>query len=111
MAYIDQSTIDEVLLRANIVDIVKEYTDLTKKGGKGGYLGLSPFNDEKSPSFWCYPDLNTYYCFSSGAGGNIITFLQEMENMNYPEIIKFLAKKYQIEIKYEKKRVVDTDFF
>ncbi len=99
MPFIKQNSIDEVLTRADIVDIVGSYVDLKKAGHE--FKGLSPFNSEKTPSFYVNPAKNSYYCFSSGNGGNLIQFVMQMENLTYPETIEYLANKYSIRIEYE----------
>ena len=99
MPFIKQNSIDEVLSRADIVDIVGSYVDLKKAGHE--FKGLSPFGSEKTPSFYVNPAKNSYYCFSSGNGGNLIQFVMQMENLSYPEAIEYLANKYSIQIEYE----------
>ena len=99
MPYIKQTTIDAVQDRADIVDIVGTYVDLKRAGHE--FKGLSPFNQEKTPSFYVNPAKNSFYCFSSGQGGNILQFVMEMENLTYPEAIEYIANKYAIPVEYE----------
>ena len=99
MPRIKESSIQDVLERSSIVDVVSPYVQLKRAGSK--FRGLSPFNPEKTPSFYITPEKNAYYCFSSGQGGGIVKFVQEMQNLNYPETIEFLAKHYNIELEYE----------
>ena len=99
MPKIKESSIQNVLSRADIVDVVSPYVQLKRAGSK--WRGLSPFNPEKTPSFYVTPDKNAYYCFSSGRGGGVVRFVQEMQNLNYPETIEFLAQHYNIELEYE----------
>ena len=84
MPKIKESSIQNVLSRADIVDVVSPYVQLKRAGSK--WRGLSPFNPEKTPSFYVTPDKNAYYCFSSGRGGGVVRFVQEMQNLNYQEI-------------------------
>ena len=99
MPRIKETSIQEVLARADIVDVVKPYVTLKRSGSK--WRGLSPFNPEKSPSFYVTPDKNAYYCFSSGQGGGVVSFVQKMQNLTYPESIEFLASRYNINLEYE----------
>lgn len=80
----------------NIADVIGEFVQLKKKGQN--YLGLSPFNKEKTSSFNVVPHKNIFKDFSSGKGGSVITFLMELEGMSYPEALRYLAKKYNIEL-------------
>ena len=93
---ISQSTIDEVLARANIVDVVSARYDI-KKSGKN-YSACCPFHDEKSPSFTVAEHKQFYYCFGCGATGNAIGFLIEYEGMKFPEAVKSLAAQYGVPI-------------
>ena len=93
---IDQSTIARILDAADIVDVVKEFVTLRKAGVN--YKGLCPFHDEKTPSFMVSPSKGYCHCFSCGKGGNAVGFIMEHEQMTYPEALRWLAKKYNIEI-------------
>ena len=94
---IDQPTIDRILDAAQIVDIVSDFVTLRKRGVN--YVGLCPFHDDKTPSFYVSPSKGLCKCFSCGKGGNAVHFIMEHEQMSYPEAPKYLAKKYGIEIK------------
>lgn len=94
---IDQGTIDRILDAAQIVDVVSEFVTLRKRGVN--YVGLCPFHNEKTPSFSVSPAKGLCKCFSCGKGGNVVHFIMEHEQMSYYEALKYLAKKYGIEIK------------
>ena len=94
---IDQTTIDRILDAAQIVDVVSEFVTLRKRGVN--YVGLCPFHNEKTPSFSVSPAKGLCKCFSCGKGGNSVHFIMEHEQMSYYEALKYLAKKYNIEIK------------
>lgn len=89
-----QATIDKVFA-LDIVDVIKPYVHLKKKGAN--YVGLSPFTDERTPSFNVSPSKAIFKCFSSGKGGSLVRFVMEKEMMNYPEAIRFLCKQHNIE--------------
>lgn len=93
---IDQLTIDKIFATADIVEVIGDFVSLKKTGAN--YKGLSPFTDEKTPSFIVSPAKGIFKCFSSGKGGNVVSFLMEHEKLSYPEALKTLAKKYNIEI-------------
>lgn len=94
---IDHSTIQRILDATDIVDVVKEFVTLRKAGVN--YKGLCPFHNERTPSFVVSPTKQLCKCFSCGKGGNAVNFVMEMEQMTYPEAIKWLGKKYGIEVK------------
>lgn len=94
---IDQATIDRILDAAQIVDVVSEFVTLRKRGVN--YIGLCPFHNEKTPSFSVSPSKGVCKCFSCGKGGNVIHFIMEHEQLSYYEALKWLARKYNIEIK------------
>lgn len=94
---IDQATIDRILDAAQIYDVVSEFVTLRKRGVN--YVGLCPFHDDKTPSFYVSPAKGLCKCFACGKGGNAVHFIMEHEQLSYPEALKFLAKKYGIEIK------------
>lgn len=96
---IDQATVDRIFDAAQIVDVVSDYVTLHRRGAN--YTGLCPFHDEKTPSFSVSPAKNIYKCFGCGKGGNPVNFIMEIENLSYYEALKFLAKKYHIEIQEE----------
>ena len=88
---IDQLTIEKILDAANIVDVVSEFVTLRKRGVN--YVGLCPFHNEKTPSFYVSPSKGICKCFSCGKGGNVIHFLMEHEQMSYWDAAKWLARK------------------
>ena len=94
---IDQATIDRILDAAQITDVVSDFVTLRKRGVN--YVGLCPFHDDKTPSFYVSPAKGLCKCFACGKGGNAVHFIMEHEQMSYPEALKYLAKKYGIEIK------------
>ena len=94
---IDRATIDKILDAAQITDVVSEFVTLKKKGVN--YVGLCPFHDDKTPSFYVSPAKGLCKCFACGKGGNAVHFIMEHEQMTYYEALKWLAKKYQIEVK------------
>ena len=96
MPLIPEDTIAQVLDRTDIVEIVSNYVSL-KKAGRN-FKGLSPFNDEKTPSFVVSPDKQIFSCFSTGIGGNVVKFVMHVERMEFPEAVRFLAKKANVEI-------------
>ena len=96
---IPRETIDEIKARADLLEVVGDYVNLKKSGSN--YRGMSPFNQERTPSFYVVPSKGFFKDFSSGKAGDSITFLMEVEGMNYLEAIRHLAKKYGIEIAEE----------
>ena len=93
---ISRSTIDRVFESARVEEVIGEFVQLKKAGSN--FKGLSPFTDEKSPSFMVSPVKQIWKDFSTGKGGNAVSFLMEHEHYSYPEALKWLAKKYNIEI-------------
>mgnify|MGYP002247612932 CR=1 FL=1 len=87
---IDQATIDRILDAAQIVDVVSDFVTLRKRGVN--YVGLCPFHDDKTPSFYVSPAKGLCKCFACGKGGNVVHFIMEHEQMSYPEALKYLAK-------------------
>ena len=94
---IDRDTIDKILEATNIVDVVSEFVTLRKAGIN--YKGLCPFHDDKTPSFMVSPTKGICHCFACGKGGNAVNFLMEHEQISYPDALRWLAKKYNIEIR------------
>ncbi|MGB2127848.1 MAG: DNA primase [Flavicella sp.] len=94
-----RSTIDRVFETARVEEVIGEFVSLKKAGSN--FKGLSPFTDEKSPSFMVSPVKQIWKDFSTGKGGNAVTFLMEHEHFSYPEAIKYLANKYNIEVEEE----------
>ena len=93
---IDRATVDKIMDTVNIVDVVGEFVNLRKSGVN--YKGLCPFHDDKTPSFMVSPARQICKCFSCGEGGNAVNFLMKHEQITYPEALRWLAKKYNIEI-------------
>ena len=93
---ISRTTIDNVFSTARVEEVIGDFVQLKKSGSN--YKGLSPFTDERSPSFMVSPVKQIWKDFSSGKGGNVVAFLMEHEHFTYPEAIRYLAKKYGIEI-------------
>jgi len=93
---ISKSSIDQVFETARLEEVIGDFVQLKKAGSN--FKGLSPFSDERSPSFMVSPVKQIWKDFSSGKGGNVVAFLMEHEHFTYPEAIKYLAKKYNIEI-------------
>ena len=93
---ISKITIDQVFETARVEEVIGDFVQLKKSGSN--FKGLSPFSDERTPSFMVSPVKQIWKDFSSGKGGNAVTFLMEHEHFTYPEAIKYLAKKYNIEI-------------
>ena len=93
---ISRRTIDQVFETARVEEVIGDFVNLKKAGSN--YKGLSPFSDERSPSFVVSPVKQIWKDFSSGKGGNAVTFIMEHEHFTYPEAIRYLAKKYNIEI-------------
>lgn len=93
---IDRATVDKIIDAANIVDVVSDFVTLRKAGVN--YKGLCPFHDDKNPSFMVSPTKNICHCFVCGKGGTPAGFLMEHEQMTYPDALRWLARKYNIEI-------------
>lgn len=93
---IDQPTIDRILDASNIVDVVSEFVTLRKRGVN--YVGLCPFHSDKSPSFYVSPTKNICKCFACGEGGTAVHFIMKHEQLSYFDALRYLAKKYNIEI-------------
>ncbi|MCK9179566.1 MAG: DNA primase [Bacteroides sp.] len=94
---IDKATIDQIMDTAQILDVVSEFVTLRRRGAN--FVGLCPFHNEKTPSFSVSPAKGICKCFGCGKGGNVVHFIMEHEQLNYYESLRFLAKKYNIEIK------------
>lgn len=93
---IDQATIDKIMAATDIVDVVSDFVSLRRRGAN--YWGLCPFHDDRSPSFSVSPSKGVCKCFSCGKGGSAIHFIMEHEQLSYYEALKYLAKKYNIEV-------------
>ena len=101
---IPTETVELIHQTAVIEDVVGDYVELKKQGSS--FRGLSPFTNEKTPSFYVVPSKGIFKCFSSGKGGSLMTFVMEVEKVNYPEALKIVARKYNIEI-VEKERTAE----
>ncbi|WP_302544766.1 DNA primase [Coprobacter fastidiosus] len=102
---IDQATVDKIIDSANILEVVSDFVTLRKRGVN--YVGLCPFHDEKTPSFSVSPSKGICKCFSCGKGGSAVHFIMEHEQLSYYEALKYLAKKYNIEI--EERELCDEE--
>ena len=83
--------IEELTRRTDIVDVVGNYVQLKRKGRL--YGGLCPFHSEKTPSFYVYPDTQSFYCFGCGVGGDVIHFVRRINSIDYTEAVKMLAAR------------------
>src|SRR5688572_19831186 len=93
---ISQNSIQQILGRLDIIDVVGSFVRLKKRGTN--YLGLCPFHNEKTPSFTVSPAKEIYKCFGCGRSGNTISFVMEHEKYSYVDALKWLAKRYNIEV-------------
>lgn len=93
---IDPATVDKIMNAAQILDVVSDFVTLKKRGVN--YVGLCPFHEERTPSFSVSPAKGICKCFSCGKGGNAVNFIMEHEQLSYYEALKYLAKKYNIEV-------------
>ena len=94
--YYSDDIIEEVRSRNDIVDVISTYVNLKRKGSS--YFGLCPFHNEKTGSFSVSPGKQMYYCFGCGAGGNVISFIMQYENLTFPEAVQALAKRSGISL-------------
>ena len=94
---IDRATVDRIMDAAQIVDVVSDFVTLRKAGVN--YKGLCPFHDDRTPSFVVSPSKGLCKCFACGKGGNAVHFIMEHEQLSYPDALRYLARKYNIEIK------------
>lgn len=97
MGRIDQETVQRILDAADIVDVVSDFVSLKRRGAN--YIGLCPFHNERTPSFSVSKSKGICKCFSCGKGGSAVNFIMQLEQMSYQEALRYLAKKYNIEIK------------
>ncbi|MBQ5458774.1 MAG: DNA primase, partial [Bacteroidales bacterium] len=93
---IDRNTIDRIMDAADIVEVVQDFVSLKKRGVN--YFGCCPFHNEKTPSFIVSPSKGIYKCFGCGKAGNAVGFVMDHEQMTYPEALKYIARKYNIEV-------------
>lgn len=97
--YINKQFIEDLLTKADILDVISEYTELKKQGAH--FFGLSPFSKEKSASFCVKRVSQRYTCYSSGKSGNVVTFLMEHQHLSYTEAIEALAKRIHVDVEYD----------
>ena len=93
---IDRETVDRILDAADIVDVISDFVTLRRRGAN--YIACCPFHNEKTPSFSVSPSKGIFKCFGCGKAGSAVTFIMEHEQMTYPEALKYLARKYGIEV-------------
>ena len=99
MARLTPDSVERVRSAANIVEVVSAHTDLRRQGAR--FVGLCPFHDERTPSFSVDPSASLYYCFGCQAGGDVFSFLQEKEGLEFREAVERLADRYGVEVSYE----------
>ena len=99
MSKISAHIIDQIMQASQIEDVIGDFVNLKRAGSN--LKGLSPFTDEKTPSFVVSPAKQIFKCFSTGKGGSVVTFLMEKEHFSYPEVLRFLANKYGVQIPEE----------
>ena len=104
---IDHATIEKILDAAHITDVVQEFVPLKKRGVN--MLGLCPFHNEKTPSFTVSPSKGIFKCFGCGKGGNSVNFIMEHEHLSYPEALRYLARKYHIEVEEREQTKEDIE--
>ena len=104
---ISKATIDKIFSAIRVEEIVGEYVQLKRAGSN--FKGLSPFHDEKTPSFIVSPSKQIWKDFSSGKGGTAISFLMEIENFTYPEALRHAAKKYGIEVEEDRREYTEEE--
>ena len=103
---ISRETVDEILIRNDIESLIGSYVSLKRAGSN--LKGLCPFHNEKTPSFTVYPADNSFYCFGCGVGGNAVTFVRQIEHLDYPDALEFLAKRAGITIVRESDNKLPT---
>src|SRR5215475_12044976 len=99
MARIKDSSVEAVKAAAEILPLVEDYVRLRKAGGT--YKGLCPFHQERTPSFTVTPARGTFKCFGCGEGGDAITFVMKIENVEFVDAIELLARRFGVQIEYE----------
>ena len=104
MPKINQDDIDRIRDLADIVDVVSQFVDLKNRGNN--YFGLCPFHNEKTPSFSVAPAKQIYHCFGCGKGGNVFSFIMDYQKISFPEAIKVLADKYNVNLEIDKKNII-----
>jgi len=100
VARIKDQSVRDVVAASNIVDVVGQRTSLRRSSGTR-YMGRCPFHDERSPSFSVNSDLNVYYCFGCGKGGDVVTFVRETEGLDFVGAIEWLAERFRVPLEYE----------
>ena len=96
---IDRQTIDLILSRADILDVVGDYVSLRQRGAN--WVSLCPFHNEKTPSFSVSPSRGIYKCFGCGKGGNALNFIMEVEHLSFVDAVRFLGKKVGVAVDYQ----------
>src|SRR5574344_455435 len=104
---VDRATIERIMDAANIVDVIGDFVALKRRGSD--YIACCPFHNEKTPSFSVSPRLGIYKCFGCGKAGNVVNFVMEHEQMTYVEALKYLGKKYGIEVKEREETAEDVE--
>ena len=99
MARIRDASVRETVAAADMVEVVAARTQLRRSGAR--WTGLCPFHDEKSPSFSVNPADKLYYCFGCGAGGDVISFVRETEQLDFAQAVEWLAERYRVTLEYE----------
>ncbi len=108
MGFYSEDIIKEVQDRADIIEIISEYTSLQKRGEN--YIGLCPFHSEKTPSFNVNVGKQLFYCFGCGVGGNVFNFIMKKENINFPEAVRYLADKFNIRLPEPEDKDLSREF-
>ena len=103
---IDRATVDRILDATDIVDVISDFVTLRRRGAN--YIACCPFHNEKTPSFSVSPSKGIFKCFGCGKAGSAVTFIMEHEQMTYPEALKYLARKYGIEVHEQEETPEDT---
>ena len=101
MGYITEQCKQRVIDAADVHGVISDFIQLHKKGA--GFWACCPFHGEKSPSFYVNPARNRFHCFGCGEGGDAVAFLMKHQNMTFQQAIEWLARKYNIEVRYESK--------
>lgn len=104
---ISEYTVQRVLDTADCKDVVGDFLDLKRKGAN--YTACCPFHSERTPSFIVSPSRNRWHCYGCGRGGDAVAFIQEHQNLSFPEAVQWLAKRYGIEVKYEKRERTEAE--
>ena len=107
VSMIDRETVDRILDAADIVDVISDFVTLKRRGAN--YIACCPFHNEKTPSFSVSPSKGIFKCFGCGKAGSAVTFIMEHEQMTYPEALRYLARKYGIEIHEKEETAEETE--